>query len=369
MAKEYEVKISEIFPVLKKKVSTDKTELDVADQDDPDTHYDEPNIEDIKDTSEDNSNDKETTSSGNAPSRKPSRRKAALAAKEAFKHFKVNKSNVEVDKSAKADNHAWIYSDWLELHELEDDPIVPEPARKPEQRRTISIDLPLPSTPELESMIQFNIEQFSSHQTRFGLLDLFPPVEEPEPEWDHSPQFLTNDNHVTWDESMNVDDKVNQALVQRRLFQVSISDSVSESLTSSAASDDSTFLDDLQLDAHEFTNHRRSGVVRRNRRLVELDDTSEEPDVADVADVTEASTEHAMDTTYTANNLVDQELELEEEYGDHDDTQIEADDDAALPEVLNNDEETNDLQEANRSRRSSRREIDYKYLHTFGHRK
>ena len=105
-----------------------------------------------------------------------------------------------------------------------------------------------------------------------------------------------------------------------------------------------------------------------NRRLVDEidDDTSEEPDVTEDQNVD--ATEKALDTTYNVNNLVDQELQLEEECEDHDDTQdkFEENDVSDLP---NDDQETNDEQEGNRSRRSSRQEIDYKFLHTFGHRK
>ena len=59
-----------------------------------------------------------------------------------------------------------------------------------------------------------------------------------------------------------MDDKINHALVQRELFYVS--DSLNESLTSAAASDDSTFLDDLKVDAHRFKNLRRSGAGLQN---------------------------------------------------------------------------------------------------------
>ena len=69
-----------------------------------------------------------------------------------------------------------------------------------------------------------------------------------------------------------------------------------------------------------------------------------------------------MDTTYNANNLVDQELRWEEECEDEFEENY-------ISELPNDDEETNDRQEGNRSRQSSSQEIDYKYLHTFGHRK
>ena len=39
---------------------------------------------------------------------------------------------------------------------------------------------------------------------------MFPPVEEPEPEWDHSPEFLTADAHNTWDETIDIDEKVSK---------------------------------------------------------------------------------------------------------------------------------------------------------------
>ena len=369
MAKEYEVKITEIFPVLKKKVSPESGMVDEDETNSKDvTSYSNVQTEDeliILETVDDDFKDDEEAPVKNTPVtkdsveipvtemkvktpvRKPSKRKTAIAASKAFKHFKIKKAHCEAIKLTKADNsplHAWNYSDWLELNEFEDELFVLEPARKPKPRSRISIDL----------------------QSRFGLLDLFPPAEEPEPEWDHSPQFLTADNHLTWDESMDVDDKIDQALVQRQLFQAS--DSVDESLTSSAASDDSTFVDVLQAEARGVPKLRRSSAFRRKRRPVndEIDDdTSEEPDVTEDQDVNESEEIEALDTTYNVNNLVDQELQLEEE-GEAYDEAPEKSDDTPIPD---DNEETNFGQDGNRSRRSSRKEINYKYLHTFGHEK
>jgi hypothetical protein len=305
----------------------------------------------------------------------PSQRKAALAAKEALKHFKINKIETDDEKSKKRSEgndedvplHAWRYSDWIKLNEEIDEtlqlPRVPQPSSRINPPPVIpDIDLPLPSTPDLESMITFNIEQFNA-QASFGLLQMFPPVDEPEPEWDHSPQFLTGDAHVTWDETMDVDDKVTKALEPRKLFQASDTETFdTESLTSSA-SDDSTFFDESKQDETQILQRSvmaRRGI-RRDKRIEGPKDgigraveSADEPIAADNLDVTD-SEDNNLDAIHTAapavNNLVDLEIELE------------TNDVAEIESNPSNDEGQEDV----RPRRASRREIDYKYLNTFGH--
>ena len=101
-------------------------------------------------------------------------------------------------------------------------------------------------TPSINSVLKFDLKQLNTQvQSSNALLQRFMPNDEPEPLWDHSPEFLVQDGCITWNESLTDNQKVDRdlqlALAPRQLFQAE--ESLSESLTSSA-SDDSTFVND-----------------------------------------------------------------------------------------------------------------------------
>ena len=146
--------------------------------------------------------------------------------------------------------HAWRYEDWIKLCDMEEDEIItskPPSQQSKQQSSTMEQAQHSPprlpndnmiKTPNLNSVLRFNIQQLR-HQTESShcLLQRFPPSEEPEPLWDHSPEFLTEDGHITWNESLDMEEGLSQALKQKQLFS---SPEKTESLTS-MSSDDSSF--------------------------------------------------------------------------------------------------------------------------------
>ena len=109
--------------------------------------------------------------------------------------------------------------------------MVPPPAAPEESLDDVSdeqLDFQSPGTLNLEDLIISNIEAFHSNpRTTHGFLQMFPPAEEPEPLWDHSPQFLIGDAKYCWEDSMEtteVVDDIALALLPRTLFETSDSD-------------------------------------------------------------------------------------------------------------------------------------------------
>ena len=170
---------------------------------------------------------------------------------------------------------------------------------------------------------------------------MFPPIDEPEPEWDHSPQFLTGDGHTTWDESMNIDDKISSVVEPRQLFQ-----------TAEPASESAVF-------------QRKEKRRRRKKQLPESSsDTQDEDD--------DNRENNANVDGLDVSNLVEWEIEVErikveESENIDDNTEV------ILGEAssLYNDDINHEPEEqpVPRPRRSCRKEIDYKHFNTYGSRK
>ena len=121
------------------------------------------------------------------------------------------------------------------LCDLEDEEVTIDPSSPCRRNNTLI------TTPTLNSVLKFNIQQLHNHiDSLQGLLQRFPPIEEPEPSWDHSPEFLHEDRHITWNDSLDVDHDLSQTLENRQLFS---SPGKDESLTS-MSSDDCSFFDE-----------------------------------------------------------------------------------------------------------------------------
>ena len=112
--------------------------------------------------------------------------------------------------------HGWIYSDWLKLIEEYDDVYSP-PSSEISVPATKMIE-----TPHINSLLRFNIQQRNiQDQTSSALLQRFLPEDEPEILWDHSPEFLSSDNHTTWKESLGAYEEVEDAIAPQQLFTIS----------------------------------------------------------------------------------------------------------------------------------------------------
>ena len=94
-------------------------------------------------------------------------------------------------------------------------------------------------------------------QTSAALLQRFLPEDEPEPSWDHSPEFLTEDANDTWIESLDVRENLDYALKPRNLF--AVTESISDSLTSSDSEDN------LFTDSSATVNPNRNHMVRDDK--------------------------------------------------------------------------------------------------------
>ena len=112
MAKEYEVKISEIFPVIHRKnpIKSDHIEDHPAELIPPMTRKDE----------EETQTDFEEVKTEN-PKRRRSQRKAAAVANESFKRLNIRKTILDDSPNQqKPPLHAWNYNDWVRLDEEND---------------------------------------------------------------------------------------------------------------------------------------------------------------------------------------------------------------------------------------------------------
>ena len=79
------------------------------------------------------------------------------------------------------------------------------------------VDLQLPS---LKLVLRFNIREFNNQaQSSSSLLQRFLPDDEPELNWDHSPEFLAHDNRLTSGETLDINQEVNQVITPGNLFQ------------------------------------------------------------------------------------------------------------------------------------------------------
>ena len=91
----------------------------------------------------------------------------------------------------------------------------------------------------------------------------FLPEDEPEPLWDHSPEFLANDAQNTWVETLDTEDNLDIALAHRNLF--ATTESLSGSLTSSD-SEDNVFIDPGAKINNENLHILRSEASRKGVR-------------------------------------------------------------------------------------------------------
>ena len=449
MAKEYEVKIAEIFPVSKKKLYTySYKDVELSDDRKNESGVHEHKKSDDKDENKNNSNEDAVKESiiedgkdeGNNSQKDPpryslrprSQRKAAFAAREAFKHYKIKavnsedyKSNPKLKvKSSNPPDHVWNHSDWIKLNEEYDENVNPKGIQKslpisgqssesipalipptkqcPKPCRRVS-NISLPSTPDLDFIRVFNNEQFNANaQTSSGLVQMFPPVDEPEPEWDHSPEFLTADAHNTWDETIDIDEKVSKVTQPRQLFIAS--ESITESLTS-LSSEDSLFL--YEPDKIKSKIFKRSDVKRKqlkeNEEFLVTNLKRDNPENEDGNRATDDDDAEFTATDFNVqrndsrtgevvndrddaenfgvinvSNLVEWEIEAENEENESEHSNTEGGTDPSVS--VNNEEDILMLDKASpetveptlpmsnqRPIRSSRKEMNYKHFNTYGY--
>ena len=268
--------------------------------------------------------------------------------------------------------HAWSHDDWIALCETEDSvqDHIKSNTTTPYGNGTRYDSFTAPQTPNLNSLLKFNIAQLRNDaHTSSALLQKFLPYDEPEVEWDHSPEFFINDGHYTWDESNCMDDKIEWALQPRPLF--SATNSPSESVTS-CDSNESTFFDAQKTSVDAGTpicrsDHRRKGFRRNRGHTTQTaghnEYVSETPGVA---------TTH--EEGLYVNNLAPLEMQLEDdgittpldasEASDLSTTHI-TPPASNLGGIANLDQGESD-ESWDRPQRTCRKPIDYRKLHTVG---
>ena len=377
MSKEYEVKVAEIFPVTKRKVKSDKyTFQSSADDDSPHKHDD-------------------------SQTKPKTQRKAKVKANEKLRLFQVfNDGNVEIANqqcrlsSEPKTNHAWNYSDWLELCQEEDDIIVKN-AHTVQDNALPNIsqptDAPEHRLPSLNSLLRYNIRELNTQaQSSSALLQRFLPEDEPELMWDHSPEFLAEDGQMSWTEDVDIgkdiqdiDKDLESALKPRKLFQGQ--DYCSESLTSTD-SEDSLFFD-TRTYIHSSPAIIRSDVTRRavRKRTTPQSECNIDDRTTEVLNSTD---DDANQVGFVVSNLSQLEMELdsndyaiptatknglrEEGLNDTDDSTLDKglnnhDEDTLENGMVNRDGTTEDNNGGNsRRKRSNRKIIDYKRLNSVG---
>ena len=350
MSREYEVKLSEIFLASKRSVISKEA-----------SHRENSTHNTLL----------ETTIEDNTGPR--IKRKAAHKALEKILETNTpaathNDALVRKTKLKDAPTHAWSHDEWVMLCEAEDCSTSTSQLSDDHQsgeNYTPVDSFALPPTPNLNSVLRFNIAQLRDRaHTSSALLQKFPPCDEPEAEWDHSPEFLISDGHYTWEDSNCADDNLDWALQPRALFQAT--DSPTESVTSSP-SDDSTFFNDDRQSWNTCTPIYRSDHTRKpfRRRRIRTIRTADYTEGLDTAEHEEVDSEEIIQI----NNLAHIEIQLEEmerhDFKKNPPLNPREDDDI-LEEKLSAD--TNGENEhQTRPRRSCRKQIDYKHLHNHGH--
>ena len=123
MAKEYEVKIAEIFPVLNKRHLNNQ----IAHNDDK--HLESETGSSIATDDQHSNLDEKQTNTKEAVAEistsRPSQRKAAAAANKRFKIRAVNTILKKSENQQKLPLHAWNYNDWVALNEACDLVVLP----------------------------------------------------------------------------------------------------------------------------------------------------------------------------------------------------------------------------------------------------
>ena len=270
----------------------------------------------------------------------------------------------KVDEDEKAlPKHGWKYSDWLELCELEDD-ITAEKHISPSMDTSTTLTASPydadPRLPSLNSVLKFNIRELRNQaQSSSSLLQRFLPDDEPEYNWDHSPEFLIHDNRRTWGETLDVDEEVNQAIAPRNLFQAT--ESPSDTLTSTD-SEDSIFFNPSGVQGGNSSalvrsDVKRIGMLRRPR--------------TQAPNLVQAPTEEAhfvaqpnanTRDSFVICNLSQDEIDLEQT----DELSCQVVESASPPVQTHTDDGINFPTASPRAKRSNRRVIDYQHLHAFG---
>ena len=287
MSKEYEVKLSEIFPILKSPyTNTDKGNLDHDDDG-------KVNIEDEMDEDKINEKDESITEDEkevdiqeiNKNKARPPKRKAALKSREHFKKI-INclhvKKTSKIQSTLPAPLHGWNYDDWLKNVEDSDDESPEVYADVDSSEDALSeISVSNPTTPFTELLNTLDNETPALNvardnaQSSMGLLQMFPTHDEEELLWDHStspPEFAPHNLPNVEPAS----DLLDVALQPRMLF-VANNDynNDQESLTSEDSTDD-VFADPsiLEVSINGTIKFSRSCAFRRkpaNQNTVETE--------------------------------------------------------------------------------------------------
>ena len=362
MSKEYEVKLTEIFLATRRNNGPEST----------------------VDNNSENSATKTTISKEECDARKypvadilprsKSKRRAANEARnrihEIYNRF-PSSQRVLVGKTESKDPspYFWDLSEWIALCDIEEDSQEPSTINHTpplednlvNRSNTGGESFLIPPTPSVNSLLRFQIAQLRDEaHTSSAMLQKFPPWDEPEVEWDHSPEFLVGDGHLTWDETNCMDDKLQSALKPRLLFQVS--ESPIESITSSA-SDDSTFFNDQRAAFNLNTPISRSDALRKPFCKAKLR-PDPKPRCVDEVNVTSPVDANLAKSVYV-NNLAHLEMHLEEASTDN---LLSQEDNPRNEDSMDNSQLGRGYQQSQgRPRRSCKRPIDYKYLHSFGH--
>ena len=125
MSKEYAVKITEIFPIMKSKVEPDKLKPK-KDKGDVNDRQDNNNVksDDLpKEDGEEGENPMEDKVEDSTENKRPPRRKAALKSREKMKQMVDCLQLKSIKEPTKPPIHGWIYDDWLKvIEDSEDEP-------------------------------------------------------------------------------------------------------------------------------------------------------------------------------------------------------------------------------------------------------
>ena len=122
-----------------------------------------------------------------------------------------NRPQHKLEPKLKTLDHAWNYTDWLELCQTEDEntigkPYQLSPGGYPPLETSTTHSSQEHHLPSLNSVLRFNIKELNNHAQSFcALLQKFLPKDEPDLIWDHTPEFLAADDLITWSEELDND--------------------------------------------------------------------------------------------------------------------------------------------------------------------
>ena len=148
MAKEYKVKIAEVFPAIKKKPDeksldekniAEPLESDEKESETEGSAQEQSNNTCLDSEGKENDKFKDPEEPLNQSDKPRGSRKAASAAREKFKHYRIKEVNSELNEEIPGQpRHVWNYSDWLKLIEENDE------TGEPIARETAQSRLPSP---------------------------------------------------------------------------------------------------------------------------------------------------------------------------------------------------------------------------------